>query len=135
MVPKIALILLTLLSPWLLVGLMFGGAGLVWVGAPMICALPVLLIAVGTQGRRPPLGALLGIWLLLSGSWLAIGWLSSSSDLANPSPNEAGVVVALMLLGLGLAPLLWVGWLFARSFSDEGLSPEALQRLRQEKNP
>ena len=127
---KAALILLTLVSPLLLVILMFGGAGLVGLGVPMICGLPILLIVVGTQGRRPSYLALLSIWLLLSGSWLGIGWLSSATDLTHPSAGAATTVLGLMLLGLGLIPLVLVSWLFARSFTDKGLSPEALGRLR-----
>ena len=135
MPPKAALILLTILSPWLMVALMFGGAGLIWLGLPMICALPILLIVVGTEGRRPPPQALLALWLLLSGSWLGIGWLSMSRDLSHPSVVEAAAVMGLMLLGLGLLPLVLVGWVYARSFSTEGLSPDDLKRLRAGDDP
>ena len=130
MQPRAALILLTVISPWLLVALAFGGAGLVWLGVPMICGMPILLIVVGTKGRQPPRGSLLALWLLLSGSWLGIGWLSVSTDLAHPSVGEAAAVMGLMLLGLGLLPLVLVGWIFARSFSTEGLSPSELRRLQ-----
>lgn len=128
---KTALVLLTLVSPWLLVTLMFGGVRLVALGVPVLCGLPLLLIVVGSRGRQPSIPALLSIWLLLSGSWLAIAWLSMSTDLAHPSLSEAAAVMGLMLLGLGLLPLVLVGWVFARSFSDEGLTPEDLQRLRE----
>lgn len=127
MLPKAALILLTVISPSLLVALMWGGAGLVWLGIPMICGLPILLIVVGT--RRPPLRALLALWLLLSGSWLGIAWLSRSTDLAHPSVGEATAVMGLMLLGLGVFPLVLVGWVFARSFSTEGLSTDRPKSL------
>jgi len=129
MQPKAALILLTFISPWLLVALMFGGTGSVWLGVPMICGLPVLLMVLGTQGRRPPLWGLLALWMVLSGSWLGIGWLSMSTDLAQPSVGEAAAVIVLMLFGLGLVPMILVGWVFARSFRTEGLSPSDLQRL------
>lgn len=129
MLPKAALILLTFISPWLLLALMFGGAGLVWLGVPMICGLPILLIVLGTQGRLPPLWGLLALWMVLSGSWLGIGWLSVSTDLAQPSVGEAAAVMVLMLIGLGLVPLVLVGWVFARSFRNEGLSPKDLQSL------
>jgi len=135
MARQASLILLTLVSPWLLVVLMFGGAGSVWLGVPMICALPILLIVVGTDGLRPSVGALLGLWLLLTGSWLGLAWLSLSTDLSHPSVGEAGAVMGLMLLGLGLAPLVLVGWIFARSFSSAGLSPEDLERLREGRDP
>ncbi len=127
MLPKAALILLTVISPSLLVALMWGGAGLVWLGIPMICGLPILLIVVGT--RRPPLKALLTLWLLLSGSWLGIAWLSRATDLAHPSVGEATAVMGLMLLGLGVLPLVLVGWVFARSFSTEGLSTDQPKSL------
>jgi hypothetical protein len=132
---KAALYLLTLVSPWLLVTLMFGGVGLVWLGVPLICGLPMLLMVVGTQGRQPSIRALLAIWLLLSGSWLAIGWLSSSTDLAHPSVGEAATVMGLMLLGLGLLPLVLVGWIFARSFNAEGLAPDDLRQLQGGQDP
>jgi len=96
----------------------------------MICGMPILLIVVGTKGRQPPRGSLLALWLLLSGSWLGIGWLSVSTDLAHPSVGEAAAVMGLMLLGLGLLPLVLVGWIFARSVSTEGLSPSELRRLQ-----
>lgn len=126
---RAALILLTIASPGLLAAVMFGGAGLVWLGVPMICGLPILLIVIGDEGRQPPRGGLLALWLLLTGSWLGIAWLSVSTDLAHPSVGEAIAVMGLMLLGLGLVPILLVGWLFARSFRTEGLSPSELARL------
>jgi len=123
MARQAALILLTLVSPLLLVILMFGGPGLVWLGAPMICAMPILLIVIGTEGRQPPSWSLLAIWLVLSGSWWGIGWMSSALDLANPSVGEAAALLALMLLGLGLFPLVLVGWIFARNFDVESTAP------------
>lgn len=122
--PKAALILLTVVSPWLLVTLMYGGASLVWLGVPMICAVPILLIVIGTRSRQPPLRWLSAIWLLLSGSWWGIGWMSATLDLTRPSVGEAATLMTLMLVGLGLLPLVLVGWIFARSFDVENLSPD-----------
>ncbi len=69
------------------------------------------------------------IWLLLTGSWCVLYGLSTRVDLRQPTPEVAGLMVALMLLGLGLVPLLLVAWIFVRSFDDQGLSPEDLARL------
>jgi hypothetical protein len=122
MARKAALILLTLVSPLLLVILMFGGPGLVWLGVPMICAIPVLLIVIGTGSRQPPSPFLMAIWFVLSGSWWGIGWMSSSLDLAHPSVGVAAAMLALMVVGLGLLPLVLVGWIFARTFDVEELA-------------
>lgn len=127
--PKIALILLTLVSPLLLGVLMVGGPSVVWVGVPLLCALPLLLIVVGAGRSAPSSGSLLAIWILLCGSWFILFWLSAQVDLRQPTPDHAGLVLAVMLVGLGLAPLSLVAWIFARSFRDEGLAPEELARL------
>ena len=132
MQPRAALILLTFVAPWLWVAMMLGGSGLVWLGVPIICGLPILLVIVGTARQQPPWWGLLAIWLLLTAGWLGIGWLSVATDLASPSPGEAFSVMVLLLLGLGLLPLILVGWLHARSFSDSGLTPEDMRRLRGE---
>lgn len=127
-----ALILLTLLSPLILAVLMYGGSVWIVVGAlSATCALPVLFAVVGTRGRGPSVAPLLSVWLLLSGSWVGIGWLTSVADLSQPSVGEAAAVLGLMTLGLGLLPLLVVGWIFAGSFESVGLEPEDLQRLRE----
>lgn len=127
---RAALVLLTLLAPGLLGSMMFGGAALVWFAAPAICALPVLLIGLATPKGQPPLWGLLAIWLLLSGSWLVLGWLSTTRDLAQPGPAEAWVVLGLMLVGLGLLPLLLIGGFYARYFDRDRVSPDALRQLR-----
>jgi hypothetical protein len=132
---RVALVLLTVLAPALLGLMMFGGRGLVWLGVPAICALPVLLILLGTPTRRPPLWGLLAVWVLLSVPWLAIGWLSSTRDLVRPEGEVAASVLGLMLFGVGLAPILLVGWLHARYFDDENLSPRALRRLGSGESP
>ena len=129
---RVALILLSLLAPGVLGSMMFGGAGLVWLGVPAICALPVLLVVMASTGRQPPLWGLLSIWTLLTGTWLAIGWLSMSTDLTQPSAGEAMAVMSLLLLGLGALPILLVGWLHGRFFDADGLSPEDLERWRDE---
>ena len=95
--PKTALVLLTALSPLLLTLLVLGGPLVVWLGAPLICALPVLLIVVATRGRGPAGLSLFGIWLLLAGSWVGLGWLSATRDLAHPSAAEALAVTSWML--------------------------------------
>ena len=102
--PKPALVLLTVLSPLLLVGLAFELAALFWATIPLVCALPVLLMAVGAgpRGVAPLFMALL--WLMLTLSWLALWWLS-----LGPS-----TILGIMLVGLGLAPLVLVGLTFAR---------------------
>ena len=126
---RVALVVLTLLAPALLGLMIFGGRGLVWLGVPAICALPVLIIVLATPTRRPPLSGLLAVWLLLSLPWLVIGWLSSTHELARPETDIALAVLALMLGGVGLAPIALIGWLHARYFDDRGVSPEALGRL------
>lgn len=132
---KTALFLLTVLSPWLLAVVMFGGSGPQLVAALCgISGLPLLLARIGTRGRGPSVAALLSIWLLLSVSWIGLGWLTSIAELAQPSVGEAAAVLALMVLGLGLCPLILVGWIFARFFQEEGLQPEDLERLRGEQS-
>ena len=126
---RVALVLLTLLAPALLVLMMFDGRGLVWLGVPAICALPVLIIALATPTGRPPLWGLLAIWMLLSVPWLVIGWMSATRGLARPQADVAGVVLGLMLCGVGLAPIGLIGWLHARYFDDRKVSPRALRRL------
>lgn len=133
--PKAALILLTVGSPVLLVLMIVGGPAVSWLGVPIVSGLPFLLILVGAREHSPPGWFLLSMWLLICGSWLALFWLSSHVDLARPTPGEAGLVLGLMLLGLGLIPLVLIGWVFARSFRSEGLSPEDLRRLAGEGKP
>lgn len=100
---KPALVLLTVLSPLLLVGLAVDLAALFWVTIPLVCALPGLLMAVG-GGRQgvPPLFIAL-LWLMLTLSWLGLWGLS-----LGPS-----TVLGILLVGLGLAPLVLVGLTFA----------------------
>lgn len=127
---RAALILLTLICPLLLIVLTVPGAATVWAAAPLICALPVLLIFVTAGGPRPAAAGLWVVWTILTGTWIALGWITRSSALAQPTAVQASLVMALMLLGLGLVPLILLGWLYARSFSDDGLHPEDLRALR-----
>ena len=127
---RTALGLLTVLSPLILAVSMYGGSTWVVVAALVAaCGLPLLFAAVGTQGRGPSAASLSVIWLLLGGSWLGVGWLTSAADLAHPSTGEAAAVLLLLIVGLAVLPLLFVGWVFARTFRSEGLGPEELERL------
>lgn len=131
MTPRAALILLSLVCPLLLVLLMVPGAVPVWLVAPGICGLPVLLIVVGSGMRQPSTSGLVALWMTLTGSWLFLRWLSGATDLTHPSAVQASLVLGVMLLGLGLVPLALVGWLFGRWFTDDRLGPEDLERLRE----
>ena len=110
---RVALVLLTLVCPLLLLS-SFLEAPVSWLAAPLICALPILLIMVGAGSRQPDGRWMLIVWLLLTGSWLALLWLSHAGDLTRPAVSEAWLVVAIMLAGLGLGPLLLTGWIFLR---------------------
>ena len=127
--PKAALILLTVGSPVLLALMLVGGPAVVWLGVPIISGLPFLFILIGAGRDRPPGGYLWSMWILICGSWFGLFWLSSHVDLVRPTPLQAGLVVVLMLLGLGLVPLFLTAWVFARTFRSEGLAPEDLRRL------
>ena len=135
MTPRAALILLSLVCPLLLVLLMVPDEMPVWLVAPLICGLPILLIFVGSGARQPPVSGLVVLWAMLTGSWLVLRWLSGATDLAHPAAAQASLVLGLMLLGLGLVPLALVGWLFGRWFSHDGLDPDDLERLREGRRP
>lgn len=128
---SLALILLTVVSPTLLLAMLVDMVCLRWLVAPMICALPVLLIAVAAKktGRRP--WGLWVLWLLLAGSWSGLLWLSSSRSFEHPSVEDVKQVLVLMLVGLGLMPLALTAWLYARDFLAAGLTPDELRRLRE----
>jgi len=125
-----ALILLTIISPSVLLAMMVDVVALHWLAAPLICALPVLLIvvAVGEPQRRH--WGLLVLWMVLTGSWLGLLWLSSTRPFEQPSVGDVKQVLALMLVGLGVVPMILTAWLYARDFLSRGLTPEDLQRLR-----
>lgn len=131
MKPRPALILLSLICPLLLVLLTVPGLASVWLIAPLVCGLPVLLMRIGVGGRRPGYGVELILWLILTGSWLALGGLSATLELSRPTGVEAAWVLGTMFLGLGLVPLLLVAWYSSRRFPDEGLNPEDLRALRE----
>lgn len=123
MTPRAALILLSLVCPVLLFLLVAPGTMAVWLIAPLVCGLPVLLIVVGS-GRRPPSAiGLAALWMILTVSWLGLLWMSEEADLTQASVAEASLVLGLMLVGLGLLPLTLVGWLFARWFAAEQVEP------------
>jgi hypothetical protein len=128
---RFALILLTSICPLLLVVLAVPSLASVWVAAPLICGLPFLLIAAAARARRPATGGLWVVWSMLTGSWLALEWITTQSDLTLASPVQASLVVGLMLLGLGVVPMISTAWLFGRGFSSRGLSPEELKELRE----
>ena len=128
MTPRAALILLSLVCPLLLVLLVAPAAIPVWLVAPLVCGLPILLIVIGS-GRRPPsTWGLIALWAILTGSWLVLLWLSGAADLAHATAAEASLVLGIMLLGLGLVPLMLVGWMFGHWFST-GESDLEDQRL------
>lgn len=131
MTPRAALILLSLVCPLLLILLVAPGTIAVWLVAPLVCGLPILLIVIGTGKRPPSTGGLAALWLILTGSWLALLWLSGEADLAQATIAEASLVLGLMLVGLGLLPLALVGWLFARWFATEELDPAVLRTTRE----
>ena len=116
MAAKAALASLTVLSPLLLIGLALDLSSNFWIVIPGVCAVPVLLIAIGSRAGEVTRLFLMALWLLLSGGWLALWWLSSRVDLGQPRLSEAALVMLLMLVGLGLIPLLLVGLVFARGF-------------------
>jgi len=130
MAKKPALVLLTVISPLLLATLASDAALAVGLSVPLICALPVLLMVVGTGDRRPPGWTLLTLWLVLTSIWLTLLWLSAFWDLSHPSAGEATVVLVLMFVGLGLLPLVLVGWTFWRWFSSQVPSTGDLRGLR-----
>ena len=88
---------------------------LFWMLIPVLCALPVLLLAIGHDSRPVSKGLSLGLWLLLSGGWLLI-WRLSRGASYHPQAGEAGLIVLILLLGLGLVPLLIVGIAHARAY-------------------
>ena len=105
-------------------------AALHWLAAPLICSLPVLLIVVAEGPRHRPWG-LWVLWAVLTASWLGLLWLSSTRDWEQPSPEDIGRVLALMLVGLGLTPMALMAWLYARGFLSRGLRPDDLRQLRE----
>jgi hypothetical protein len=125
---QLALIVLSVCSPMILVATAIDLAALEWIAAVLVPVLPVVLIAAASP--EPSARSLCLLGLLLSGSWLGLLGLSATRDLAQPGVGEVGVVLALMLGGLGVGPLLLVAWLHARSFSTRGLAPDDLARLR-----
>ena len=131
MTPRAALILLSLVCPLLLFLLVAPGTIAVWLVAPLVCGLPILLIVIGTGKRPPSAGGLAALWLILTGSWLTLLWFSGEADLAQATIAEASLVLGLMLLGLGLLPLALVGWLFARWFATDELDPAVLRTTRE----
>lgn len=135
MTPRAALLLLSLVCTLLLVLLMVPEEMPVWLVAPLISGLPVLLIVVGSGTRQPPTSGLAVLWVIPSGCWLFLRWLSVTTDLTHPSAALATGVVGVMLFGLGLVPLVLVGWLFGRWFTDDGLDPDDLSRLREGRRP
>ena len=135
MTPRAALVLLSLVCALLLVLLMVPEEMPVWLVAPLICGLPVLLIVVGSGTRQPPKSGLMVFWSILTGCWLFLRWLSVTLDLTHPSAALATGIVSVMLFGLGLVPLVLVGWLFGRWFTDDGLDPDDLARLREGRRP
>lgn len=135
MTPRAALILLSLVCPFLLFLLVAPGTMAVWLIAPLVCGLPVLLIVVGS-GRRPPSAVgLAALWMVLTVSWLGLLWMSEEADLTQASVAEASLVLGLMLFGLGLIPLTLVGWLFVRWFATEQVEPNELQPTREGRAP
>lgn len=110
--------LLTLASLLLLVGFL----GLDLLGrqaqALLVCVVPVLLILLSTarSSSRRLLGAMVGLWVLLGGSWSVLIWLDGAGV-----PRLAGVplVVWILMLGLVLLPLGLVSWAYATTF-DRG---------------
>lgn len=109
-----ALALLTVLAPLLLVGLALDLSTWFWVTIPILCAMPVLLMAIAGGPGKPSSGFLVLLWLLLSGAWLSLWWLGRAVDLQRPHPDHAALVLVVMLVGLGLLPLLLVGLEHAR---------------------
>lgn len=124
-----ALILLTLISPSVLLAMVVDLGVLHWLAAPLICALPVLLILVAEP--QPRRWGLLVLWVMLTGSWLGLLWLSSTRHLEQPSVGDVKLVLALMLVGLGVVPMILMAWLYARNFLSRGLTPQDLQRLKE----
>jgi len=114
---KAALASLTLLSPLLLIGLAVDLSTRFWIVIPAVCAVPILLIAIGARTREVSRLVLVALWLLLSCGWLELWWLSSRADLVQPRFVDAAAVLLIMLVGLGLVPLLVVGLAFARGFA------------------
>lgn len=135
MTPRAALVLLSLVCALLLVLLMVPEEMPVWLVAPLISGIPVLLIIVGSGTRQPPTSGLAVLWVIPTGCWLFLRRLSETTDLTHPSAALATGVVSVMLFGLGLVPLLLVGWLFGRWFTEDGLDPDDLARLREGRRP
>jgi hypothetical protein len=125
-----ALILLTVISPCVLLAMMVDVVALHWFAAPLICALPVLLIVVATGESAGRHWGLLVLWVVLTGSWLGLLWLSSTRSFEQPAEGDIMRVLVLMLVGLGVVPLVLTAWLYARDFLSRGLTAEDLQRLR-----
>ena len=116
---RVALILLSLICPLLLLLLAAPAAASAWLAAPLVCAVPVLLMLIGWDRYHPSLWVLPLLWSVLSGSWLVLRWLSMTRDLSQPSAPDALLVLVVMLFGLGLVPLVSIGILYGRWFGAD----------------
>lgn len=116
--------LLTAASLLILLGFLWPGSLGRVAHALLVCAAPVLLILLGqmTTRRRLLLAAMTSLWLLLSGSWVALIWLDGAGV-----RTLAGIplVLWILILGLGLLPLALVSWASVATFGPRQAGLEA----------
>lgn len=122
------LIVLTCLQVALLAASFVGGEGALWVFIVAAGAVPSLLALFGAARRRegdlrasrPLTGGLLGLALWLVGC-LASMWLLRGT---------ATVPLVIELIGLCALPLVFVVFLYARTFDLDGVSEGDVAELR-----
>ena len=127
---RTALLVLGVGSPLLLVAFLIGGGVAEWLFAVLGLLFPVALIALAFPSRKG-VWILVGLALLLAGSGAGLLWLESGAPVAGPGARVVGLPPAtwLMLLGLGLAPLVFTCWAYAATFDALGPTEERLRRL------
>ena len=125
-----ALLVLGAGSPLLLVTFLTGGGLAESLFSVLGLLFPVALIALAFPPRRGR-WILVGLTLLLAGSGASLLLLESAATVAGPAARVLGLPPAtwLMLLGLGLAPLVFTCWAYAATFDSLGPTEEQLRRL------
>jgi hypothetical protein len=129
-VKKAGLLLLGLGSPLMLALMLIGGAWAAVLFALIGLLFPAALVALSLPGGRGRF-VVVGLGLLLGGTGAALLFLERGAPASDAASLLFGLPRAtwLMLLGLGLAPLIFTCWAYAATFDSFGPGTEQLRRL------
>lgn len=129
---RLSLIVLTAVPILLLVAFMVDGWFLRYLAALSAPVVPFALIFLGMGHRASRLRqGLIFVQLVLIAGWGCLLWLSARG-IHSADAAEASAVLAIMVGGMALGPMVIVSWVHASTFEDLEADLRRILRARRE---